>query len=292
MNITAVFLVLLSAIFHSLRNIFTKQSVDKQLFLWWYTIWGLIYFLPVFIYFMWQSGIPNLSVIGLCFFSGFLHFIYWVFLTKAYEVGDISLTYPIMRSSPALVFLIAVLFLNEKVSVGGVAGIIVVMCGIYFLSFGQTKILKQQLTKVVFFKDQSIQYALMGLVSITSYSIADKLIVEYINPIVFVFLHMLFGFMCYSIYIYFRKKKYHLNLEWKTNKTRILLAGFLGIYGYSLIIIAYTIERVSYIVGLRQLSIVFVVFWGGYYLNEKQKLNRLISALVITGGVCLISMLG
>jgi|TARA_B110000914_G_scaffold127678_1_gene111377 uncharacterized membrane protein len=70
------------------------------------------------------------------------------------------------------------------------------------------------------------------------------------------------------------------------------MAGFLGIYGYSLIIIAYTIERVSYIVGLRQLSIVFVVFWGGYYLNEKQKFNRLISAFVITGGVCLISMLG
>ncbi len=289
----AVSLVLISALFHSLRNIFTKQSVDKQLFLWWYTVWGLIYFLPVFIYFMWQSGIPNLSVIGLCFFSGFLHFIYWVFLTKAYEFGDISLTYPIMRSSPALVFLSAVLFLNEKVSAGGVVGIIVVMCGIYFLSFGQIKFSKIQFLKLEdFFKDRSIQYALIGLVSITGYSIADKMIVEYINPILFVFLHMLFGFMCYSIYIYFRKKKYQLTHEWKTNKTRILMAGFLGIYGYSLIIIAYTIERVSYIVGLRQLSIVFVVFWGGYYLNEKQKFNRLISAFVITGGVCLISMLG
>ena len=205
MNILAVSLVLISALFHSLRNIFTKQSVDKQLFLWWYTVWGLIYFLPVFIYFMWQSGIPNLSVIGLCFFSGFLHFIYWVFLTKAYEFGDISLTYPIMRSSPALVFLIAVLFLNEKVSAGGVVGIIVVMCGIYFLSFGQIKFSKIQFLKLEdFFKDRSIQYALIGLVSITGYSIADKMIVEYINPILFVFLHMLFGFMCYSIYIYFR----------------------------------------------------------------------------------------
>ena len=292
MNIIAVILVLISAIFHSLRNIFTKQSEDKQLFLWWYTIWGLIYFLPVFIYFVWQSGIPGLSLIGLCFFSGFLHFLYWVFLTKAYEAGDISLTYPIMRSSPTLVFLIAVLFLNEKVSVGGVAGIIVVMCGIYLLSLGQIRLSKIQLSKVVFFKDKSIKIAFMGLVSISGYSIADKLIVEFINPQQFAFIHVLFGFVCYSIFIFFRKKKYQLKREWKINKKRILMAGFLGIYGYSLILIAFTIERVSYIVGLRQLSIVFVVFLGGYYLNEKQKLNRLISAFIITIGAYIISVFG
>ena len=41
MSALAIALVLLSALFHALRSLFTKESGDKQIFLWLYSIVGL-----------------------------------------------------------------------------------------------------------------------------------------------------------------------------------------------------------------------------------------------------------
>jgi uncharacterized membrane protein len=70
----------------------------------------------------------------------------------------------------------------------------------------------------------------------------------------------------------------------------IIANGVFGIFGYFLILMAFTIERVSYIVGLRQLSIVFAVLMGSYFLKEKYGGIRLTGALVIFLGGFLISL--
>ena len=54
MSILAVCMVVLSALFHATRNLFTKESSDKQIFLWWYSVFGALFFLPVFLYFLWR----------------------------------------------------------------------------------------------------------------------------------------------------------------------------------------------------------------------------------------------
>jgi len=40
----AITLVVISALLHAVRNLLTKRSGDKQLFVWWYEIWALIFF--------------------------------------------------------------------------------------------------------------------------------------------------------------------------------------------------------------------------------------------------------
>ena len=68
------------------------------------------------------------------------------------------------------------------------------------------------------------------------------------------------------------------------------MSGVIGITGYSMILIAFTIDRVSYIVSLRQLSVVFAVLMGSFWLKEKHKGIRLAGALIIFCGGFLISM--
>jgi uncharacterized membrane protein len=46
----------------------------------------------------------------------------------------------------------------------------------------------------------------------------------------------------------------------------------------------------SYIVGLRQLSIVIAVLLGGHFLNEKNKMIRITSAFIIFTGAYLIAI--
>ena len=131
MNILAIALVVLSALFHALRNFFTKESGDKQVFLWWYSLFGLFFYSPLFLFYLSKEGLPEPASFGWIALSGFTHFLYWIFLTESYRDGDLSHVYPIMRSSPAIVLLFAVPILGEKVSPVGVAGILMVAFGVY-----------------------------------------------------------------------------------------------------------------------------------------------------------------
>ena len=134
MHPSTILLVLLSAAMHALRNFFNKKALDKQAFVWWYELFGLIFFTPVFIFTLFQEGTHTLISKTFVILSGFIHFVYWYFLTKALEKGDLSLTYPIMRSSPALVLIFSITILGENVSLLGITGILLVAFGVYTIN--------------------------------------------------------------------------------------------------------------------------------------------------------------
>ena len=290
MNILAIGLVILSAVFHALKNLFTKESGDKQIFLWCYSLFGMLFFSPLFFFFLYKVGINNSHAYAWCFGSGLIHFLYWLFLTHSYKEGDLSLVYPIMRSSPAVVLIVAVLVIGEQVSLQGVVGILLVAFGVYTINMKQ--ISKAELIAPVkaIIHDRSTQLAFLTLMSVAAYSIIDKMAVRHIHPVLFAFLHLLCGMIYYTLYIAFAKKPSLIKKEWIQSRGMIITNGVLGIFGYFLILIAFTIERVSYIVGLRQLSIVFAVLMGSYFLKEKYGGIRLAGALVIFLGGFLISL--
>jgi len=122
------------------------------------------------------------------------------------------------------------------------------------------------------------------------YSIVDKMAVNHIHPILFAFFHLFCGMCYYTPYILLTKKVAIIKKEWHSGPVRIIMAGVIGIIGYSMILIAFTIERVSYIVSLRQLSVGFAVLMGSFWLKEKHTAIRLSGAVIIFGGCFLISM--
>ncbi len=290
MSALAIALVLLSALFHALRSLFTKESGDKQIFLWLYSIFALVFFSPLFFYFLHRVGISNPAAYAWCAGSGFIHFLYWLFLTSAYKEGDLSHVYPIMRSSPALVLMIAVFLLGEQVSALGVTGVLLVAAGVYIINLKQLS--GSQLLAPIksIAHDRATQFAFLTLVSVALYSIVDKMAVSYIHPVLFAFFHLLCGMCYYTPYIIFTKNAVQIKKEWRSGPGRIILSGVIGIAGYALILVAFTIERVSYIVSLRQISVVFAVLMGSYFLKEKYGGIRLAGAAIIFIGGFLISL--
>jgi len=290
MSALAIVLVLISALFHAVRSLFTKESGDKQIFLWLYSITALLVFSPLFFYFLFRVGINNPVAYAWCAGSGFIHFLYWLFLTSAYKEGDLSHVYPIMRSSPALVLMIAVLLLGEQVSLQGVAGILLVAVGVYIINMKRMS--GEELLAPIksMAHDRSTQFAFLTLISVALYSIVDKMAVDHIHPILFSFFHLFCGMCFYTPYIVFTKNAAQIKKEWKSGTVRIIMAGIIGIVGYALILVAFTIGRVSYIVGLRQTSIVFAVLMGSHFLKEKHQGIRLTGALIIFAGGFLISL--
>ena len=289
MSTVAIILVILSAAMHAGRNFLTKKATDKQAFVWWYEVVGLLLFTPLFLIYFPTASLASITIWLFILASGLLHFVYWVFLTKALETGDLSLVYPIMRSSPALVLLISISLLNEDVSPQGVAGILIVALGSYTINMQRFSVGELVRPLQALSHDRAIRFAFLTLFSVAAYSIVDKVAVGHIHPVVFAYLYPWVSMLLFSGYIWTRKIKGEIKSEWQTNRKTILICGFLSIFGYFLILVAFTIDRVSYIVGLRQLSIVFAVLLGGYALKEKHKKIRFTSASIIFVGTFLIA---
>ncbi len=286
----AILLVLLSAAMHAFRNFFNKKALDKQAFVWWYEIFGLIFFTPLFLITLLHQGTNTQISTTFIFLSGFVHFIYWYFLTKALEKGDLSLIYPIMRSSPALVLLFSVTILGEEVSVLGVTGILLVAIGVYTINM-QSLVFSELLRPFsAMTRDRAIQFAFLTLFSVACYTLVDKIAVSQMHPVIFAYIYPWISLSLFSGYIFKAKPKDVLKKEWATHKGSILICGVLSIFGYFLILLAFTMERMSYVVGLRQLSIVFAVLLGGHLLREKNKQIRIASSIIIFIGAYLIAV--
>ncbi len=290
MNTTAILLVIISAAAHASRDFLTKKADDKQVFTWWYQLWGLVFFLPLFLYFAFAQGIPLPAAIYLGLFSGAVYFIYWFLLAKTYEEGDLSRVYPITRSSPALVLIFSILVLDEEISQLGGIGIGLTVIGVYTINMKQFSTAELLAPIRSIRHDRPTQFAFLTLISVTLYSIVDRLAIDYLHPVVYLFLLSLCGTIFFTPYILKTKTRAAIGAAWQNHKKAILLNGILVLYGYIPILIAFTLERLSYVVSLRQLSIVFAVLMGGQLLQEPHKLIRFLAAAVIVAGAVLISL--
>lgn len=292
MQIEAIFLVILSAVMHALRNYLNKGALDKHAFVWWYEIFGLIFFTPVFLSVLLQECTAISFSLTFILLSGLIHFIYWIFLCHALEHGELSLVYPIMRSSPALVLVFSVIFLEEDVSFPGIGGILLVAAGVYTIGMDRFCWRSVFLPFASVTRDRGIQFAFLTLFSVAAYSLVDKMAVDSMNPVLFAYLYPWISMSLFSVYLYRTKARGVLKNEWFAHKRAILFCGVLSIFGYFFILLAFTMAPVSYVVGLRQLSIVFAVLMGGHFLKERNRPIRLFSATIIFAGAYLIAIAG
>lgn len=290
MTTLAIILVLISATFHAMRDFFTKKAIDKQIFVWWYEIFAMIFFAPIVVYIVATDGLPSFEGVLVGIISGVIHFFYWMFLSKTYESGDLSHVYPIIRSSPAIVLVFSIAFLHETVTLIGVIGILIVVFGVYTINL-KSLTLKSYLAPITSIStNKATQYAFLTMLTVAIYSLVDKIGVTYVNPLLFIYLLTVFAFTFYTPYIFKTKETKNIMGEWQENKGIIMIDGFLVISSYALILVAFTMSNLSYVVGLRQVSIIIAVLLGGQFLQEKNRKVRLFASLFIFIGAFMISV--
>ena len=286
MNTVAIALVIVSSIMHAVRDLYTKKSYDKHVFLWWFVVTGTIMFSPLFIYSIWKEGIPDAKGFMILAGASFIHLTYWILLAKCYEHGDLSHVYPIIRSAPALVLIFSVVILKENVSIFGALGVLFIVVGTYAINLTTFKIrgwLKPfQLAR----KDGITRIAFLTVFFVAGYTIIDKIGVSNVEPLSYLLFLDIIVLTLYTIYIAKTKSMDSIKNEWRKNKNSIMLNGILGKLGYLLMLIAFTRERVSYLVSLRQLSVVIAVILGGHILKEKNfGIRATASAMIFIGAI-------
>jgi len=221
--------------------------------------------------------------------TGVLHALYFWFMGGAYERGDLSLVYPLSRGSgPLFVPFFAVGLIHEQLSFLGVLGITFVVIGIYVIhlrSFSRQSFLEPFRAM----RGSASIWAICTGGTIAAYSLVDKVGVSLVYPPVYIYLMLAISWFLLSIYV-FAKERTSLKREWQINKGAILINGFFVLFTYMMILFALRISKVSYVVAVREVSIVFSTILGIVWLREKNGRQKLPGAVLIALGVVFIGL--
>lgn len=287
MELQAVGLILVSALFHAVWNMLAKKSESKHVFSWWMIVVETIIYLPLSIHLL-LEGTTAYTGWLIAIISGIIHFVYWMLLGWAYRYGDLSIVYPIARSAPLYVTLFAVLVLGDAISWLGGIGIIGVLVGVYVLSIGSLDP-EKLIRPLSSFRNKGIIYAFLTALSVTAYSLIDKCGALQFHPILFFWSLNAVSLIPLTLVIAFSQRQY-ISTEWGQNKWLILAGSVLDLLSYSIIIFVMQTYQVSYIISIRQISVVFGVFFGGTLLKEKNIKVSLLSSFLIFAGILFISI--
>ena len=211
--------------------------------------------------------------------AGCAHFFYKLFLTYAYERGDLSRVYPIARgSAPLVVGLVSPFFLPDVISPMEFAGIAVLGAGILLMAQG------------VFASGENrklIPYALGSAGATATYTLIDgqgaRVAGDAVAYIAWVFVvdGLIFagGMLAWKgTDVLPRQSK-----AWGIGM--IAAAASYGAYAVS--VWAMTIAPIAVVAALRETSILFAVLIGWLVFGEKMTKAKALAAAVIVGGVML-----
>src|SRR5687768_9586393 len=112
MTLLALVLVFSSAFVHATWNYYSKKVMGGAAFIWLFTIGSVILYLPLAVaLIVIQKPEIRLFHLGLIGVSAIIHIGYFHTLNRGYQVGDLSLVYPLARGSGPMFATIAAIAL-------------------------------------------------------------------------------------------------------------------------------------------------------------------------------------
>ncbi len=284
MPVLAIFLLLISAFFHTTWNFLLKQAQEKYLATWWMVVVGAalsIIALP-------WIGMPARQVWPLAALSVLVEAIYFFLLSYAYAGHDFSLVYPLARgAAPAFLLLWSLVLLGEHPTPGGLIGLTFIILGLFIITGSGWLSGNSHPVKFL-----GISAALFTAVLISIYTFIDGVAVKR-GPVLSYAL-IVFAFIPVPItpYIIYHYGWNRLKNAWIDQGSRLTLIGVLGVAAYIFALLAYSIAPLSYSGAIREVTVVIGALAGWLFLGEKLGGLRLIGALIIFAGILLISILG
>jgi len=275
MDLNIILIVLAAAAMHAGWNAIAKTGADPFLSICLIGIFGglatmtLLPFLPVPSRELW------LWIIG----SAIIHTGYKLFLIQAYKAGDLSQIYPLARgTAPLIVTIISIFYLGEALNNAQIAGVLVLVFGIWLMAIRGGATLGRLDKRAVFF-------AITTSMFIATYTIIDGLAGR-IAPTVLSFLAYMTSLDGIFMAIAFLSIRGVSNLRqiipfWRQG----LIGGIMSNTAFALSIWAMKTAPIALVAALRETSIIFAVLIARVVLKETMTGWRIASALLIATGI-------
>ncbi len=222
------------------------------------------------------TGHPALPPLGwlILVLSALAEAIYFVFLSRAYQAGDLSVVYPIARGTGPLVAVGAgLLILREHLSAIELVGVVALLAGIWTVR------------KPTF--DAAVLPALVTGLFIGVYTTLDRVGINLGSP--WLYAGLLWGLMAVFLGILTRGRPLQRGAgeNWPTS----IAIGLMMASAYGLALVALTLAPVAIVAPLRESAIVLVTAWGVWRMKEREGAAlRIVGAVAIVAGIILIAV--
>jgi drug/metabolite transporter (DMT)-like permease len=279
----ALVLVVCAAILHAIWNALAKRADNQFVFLWCSVSLATALLLPLGLLRLPAEPAP---ANGLPFVAASvaIHALYFWALGRAYRHGDFSRVYPMARGlGVALVPLVALPLFGEHLSWLGSLGVGLVVLGIVTLGA-----MPVAATSVARASGAGTFWALVTGLTIAAYSLVDKAGVARLHPMPYIAL-MGAGLSVVLAPVVLADRP-ALRREWRRHWRTILVASAMNLTSYLLVLFAFRLSKVGYVVAARELSILFSAFIGSLWLGEGRLAPRLAGASVVLAGVVCVAL--
>lgn len=286
MSVLAIGLVLIAAVLHAGWNALAKRRPDVLTFFGALTITALVFYAIPFVIFV-RRHPPSWDGVPFLIGAALAEVAYATFLSRAYARTDLSLAYPVARGTGVLLVpLLALPIFGDRPTVTAWFGIGLIVLGVLWLHLPA---FRRAVARKGMGGTISVPALLTG-VTIATYSLIDSAGVQRIHPFVYLYLRICLIALVLAPYILTRRRpafEVELRQRWP------ILVGGIAVYGtYCIILAAYRLAPVSYVVPMREVSIVFGALLGVYLLGETFGRSRIAACVVVAVGVIAIGVGG
>jgi drug/metabolite transporter (DMT)-like permease len=215
--------------------------------------------------------------------SGVIHVAYFIVLGLAYRKADLSVAYPLMRGgAPLFTTLLAIVWLGDPVTTGGIGGVVLVSLGIVGLA--GDALLKRGMSGPT-----ALIIATM-IAIVVAYTLADgqgaRLSGSPASYVTWGFALdaiMLAPFMIWQL-------KGDFGALVREHAWRGLLGGGLSAMSYGIALWAMTKAPIGVVAALRETSVLFAILLGAVFLKERLGPARVLAALLIVAGIAMMRL--
>lgn len=292
MPLSAFALILLAGIIHASWNIAAKKANGDARFALQSGVFMAVVWAPVGLTLGW-SVVPTWGFTewGFVALSGVLHVIYYVILLRGYRKSDLTVVYPLARGSgPLLSSLVAILFLGERISLVGVAGIAGVVLGVFIVAGGPGLWRKKHDPAQRARVHKGVRYGVLTGAFIAAYTVADSYAVKFLamSPILLDYFGNLVRVgLLLPAGLHDRAETAQM---WRAQWKYALLVAVISPVSYVLVLYAVQQAPISHVAPAREVSMLFAALIGGHLLREGDRLLRLLGAAFIAAGVVALAL--
>lgn len=213
-----------------------------------------------------------------------IHLFYFAALAESYRTGDLGQVYPIARgSAPLMTAGATTIFIGERLSALGWAGIVVLVAGVFTLSARGGRSLAHV-------DRRAVGFALLTALTICTYSVVDGIGARLSgNPAAYTMWMFIGNAVLLVPYALFRDLR-GLAPAMRVYWWRGLIGGALQVVSYGIVLWAMTRAPIAIVATLRETSVLFGAVIAVVLLKEPLRPVRIAAALLILCGLVLIRL--
>ena len=301
MSFISIVLILISAFIHAGWNLVLKKENDHSLtFVLQFSLFTALCAVSILIVLNKYLSIVPLSVLFLSIISGLFLAIYSFTLNKAYQHGEISFAYPVIRSLPIiLVAILSTVFsLGEPLSLLSMIGMIVIISGCFMLPMKHIRDIKlKNYVNIICF------FSLIAALGTAGYSIIDDISVTILNTkadlgttlikltFIYASLEFIFAFLWILLFLLISNPKKLKQIFIITPKLKSAAVVGIGSFSaYFLVLLAMSfVTNISYVVSFRQLSIPLGTILGVIIFKEKCRIYKILGIVILVTGLIIVA---